>query len=165
MEITLRPAVFQDLEALLEIVNHAIAHTTANYSYEPQTLEAQRLWLQQRQAQQFPVIVAEENGVVIGYGSYGTFREKIGYQYTVEHSVYVREGQQGKGAGGLLLRELIDIATRQNVHVMVGAIDASNALSIAFHQKHGFRECGVIHQAGFKFGRWLDLLFMQLTLK
>lgn len=165
MEITLRPAVFQDLEALLEIVNHAIAHTTANYSYEPQTLEAQRLWLQQRQTQHFPVIVAEEHGQILGYGSFGTFREKIGYQYTVEHSVYVREGQQGKGVGGLLLRELIQIATKQNFHVMVGAIDASNALSIGFHKKYGFRECGVIHEAGFKFGRWLDLLFMQLTLK
>ena len=165
MQIIIRPATLADLESILEIVNHAILHTTANYSYEPQTHEMQRQWFLDKQHHKFPVIVAEYENQVIGYGAYGTFREKIGYQYTVEHSVYVTENHYGKGVGKLLLSELIRIAQMQNLHVMIGAIDASNAESIAFHRKFGFKECGVIHQAGFKFGKWLDLLFMQLILK
>lgn len=164
MEIIIRDAQPQDLPALLDIVNHAILHTTANYSYEPQTLEAQRQWLMDKRQRGFPVIVATADGNVIGYAAYGTFREKIGYQYTVEHSVYVTNGHHAKGIGSRLMTELIRRAKAQNLHVMIGAIDAANASSIAFHKKFGFRDCGVIHQAGFKFGRWLDLQFMQLIL-
>lgn len=165
MEIIIRHAELADLQSILDIVNHAILHTTANYSYEPQTLEIQRQWMLDKQLHGFPVIVALCEGKVVGYGAYGTFREKIGYQYTVEHSVYVAENHYGKGIGKLLLSELLRLARAQNVHVMIGAIDAANAESIGFHKKFGFTECGVIHQAGFKFGKWLDLLFMQLTLK
>ncbi|SCX92077.1 GNAT family N-acetyltransferase [Flavobacterium caeni] len=165
MEIILRHATLADLPAILDIVNHAIAHTTANYSYEPQTLEMQRQWLLDKQRNGFPVIVAEVDREILGYGAYGTFREKIGYQYTVEHSVYVVDGHNGKGIGGRLMAELIRLARAQNLHVMVGAIDAANAQSIAFHKKFGFTESGTIRQAGFKFGQWLDLLFMQLILK
>lgn len=165
MEITIRPAMTADLKSILDIVNHAILHTTANYNYEPQTFDSQLQWFKDKQRHGFPVIVAEFENQVIGYGAYGTFREKIGYQYTVEHSVYVTENHYGKGVGKLLLTELIRLARAQHFHVMVGAIDAHNAESIAFHKKFGFVECGVIRQAGFKFGKWLDLLFMQLILK
>lgn len=165
MQITIRHAQLSDLQPILDIVNHNILHTTANYSYEPQTLEMQRQWLLDKQLHGFPVMVAELGNQVIGYGAYGTFREKIGYQFTVEHSVYVAQNHYGKGIGKLLMTELIRLARAQNLHVMIGAIDASNAESIAFHKKFGFTESGVIHQAGFKFGRWLDLLFMQLILK
>ncbi len=165
MQITIRHAQLPDLQSILDIVNHNILHTTANYSYEPQTLEMQRQWFLDKQSHGFPVIVAECENHVIGYGAYGTFREKIGYQFTVEHSVYVAQNHYGKGVGKLLMTELIRLARAQNLHVMIGAIDASNAESIAFHKKFGFTESGVIHQAGFKFGRWLDLLFMQLILK
>ncbi|MFT3796077.1 GNAT family N-acetyltransferase [Flavobacterium sp.] len=165
MEIIIRPAVIADVPSILDIVNHAILHTTANYNYEPQTLETQLQWFKDKQQHNFPVIVAEFENQVIGYGAYGTFREKIGYQYTVEHSVYVADNHFGKGIGKLLLTELIRLARAQNYHVMIGAIDADNADSIAFHKKFGFEECGVIKQAGFKFGKWLDLLFMQLILK
>ena len=102
---------------------------------------------------------------MIGFGTYGTFREKIGYQYTVEHSVYVAEAFIGKGIGTLLLTELIQLAKSQGYHTMIGAIDADNGDSIAFHKKFGFVECGIIKEAAFKFNRWLDLLFMQLILK
>lgn len=165
MEIIIRPAVSADLPSILDIVNHAILHTTANYNYEPQTLETQLQWFKDKQQHGFPVIVAEFEDEVIGYGAYGTFREKIGYQYTVEHSVYVADNHFGKGIGKLLISELIRLARTQNYHIMIGAIDADNADSIAFHKKFGFEECGVIKQAGFKFGKWLDLLFMQLILK
>lgn len=165
METLLRSANENDLEAILKIVNHAILFTTANYNYEPQSLEEQRLWLEQKQLRGFPVIVAEQDGQVLGFGTYGTFREKMGYQFTVEHSVYVADGYSGKGIGQSLLKKLIHDAANQGFHVMIGAIDADNKGSIVFHEKLGFTNCGVIKQAAFKFERWLDLQFMQLILK
>ena len=165
MEITIRQANGNDLEAILEIVNYSILHTTANYNYDVQTLEIQTKWLQQKHEQNFPVIVATQDNEVIGFGTYGMFREKIGYQFTVEHSIYVAPHLIAKGIGKLLMSELIELATKQKIHTMIGGIDASNTYSIDFHKKFGFTECGIIREAGFKFDRWLDLQFMQLLLK
>ena len=165
MNVTIRPATFNDVTAILDIVNYSILHTTANYNYDIQTIEVQNKWFEDKQLHHFPVIVAERNGQVIGYGTYGTFREKIGYQYTVEHSVYVDEKHTGKGIGKLLLQELIQLAKNEGYHTMIGAIDATNFDSIAFHKKFGFTECGIIKEAAFKFNKWLDLLFMQLIIK
>lgn len=165
MEITIRQANENDLEAILEIVNYSILHTTANYNYDVQTLEIQTKWLQQKHEQNFPVIVATQDNEVIGFGTYGMFREKIGYQFTVEHSIYVAPHLIAKGIGKLLMSELIELAKKQKIHTMIGGIDASNTYSIDFHKKFGFTECGIIREAGFKFDRWLDLQFMQLLLK
>jgi phosphinothricin acetyltransferase len=165
MNVTIRPATINDLPAILAIVNYAILYSTANYNYDIQTIEIQSQWFFDKEKQNFPVVVAEINGLTIGYGTYGTFREKIGYQYTVEHSVYVSEDYIGKGIGKLLLNELIVLAKSQGYHTMIGAIDANNSGSIAFHKKFGFKECGIIKEAAFKFDKWLDLLFMQLILK
>ena len=164
MSIQIRQATVDDLPAILAIVNHSIKHTTANYNYDPQTLAVQKSWFDDKQVHGFPVIVADNGDEVLGYGAYGTFREKIGYQYTVEHSVYVAPGHIGKGIGKLLLESLITNARESGYHTMIGGIDASNTDSILFHKKFGFEECGIIRQAGFKFDRWLDLMFMQLIL-
>jgi phosphinothricin acetyltransferase len=165
MNIKIRKATSADVPKILDIINYSILHTTANYNYDIQSLEVQQKWFEDKKAKNFPVIVAEVNEIVIGFGSYGTFREKIGYQYTVEHSVYVEDEFTGKGIGKLLLSELIQLAKQQGFHVMIGAIDADNKGSIAFHKKFSFVENGIIKEAGFKFGKWLDLLFMQLILK
>jgi len=165
MNLKLRPAEKKDLEKILEIVNHSILHTTANYSYEIQTLEIQTKWFEDKNAKNLPVIVADLDGEVVGFGSYGQFREKIGYQYTVEHSVYVINNVIGKGIGSKLLSELIQLAKEQGFHVMIGAIDADNFGSIAFHEKFGFVVTGTIREVGYKFDHWLDLVFMQLILK
>ncbi|HEX8269845.1 MAG TPA: GNAT family N-acetyltransferase [Flavobacterium sp.] len=165
MDVSIRKAKNQDLAAILEIVNYSIVNTTANYNYEPQSIEAQQLWFEHKLRENFPVIVAELDQKVVGYGTYGTFREKIGYQFTVEHSVYVGPGYVGKGIGKLILLELIALATENGFHTMIGGIDAANTDSIDFHKRFGFVECGIIKEAGFKFGRWLDLQFMQLLLK
>lgn len=165
MEITIRPAKPSDIENILRIVNHAIIHTTSNYNYETQSLETQTQWFEDKQAKKLPIIVADYNGKAIGFGSYGQFREKIGYQFTIEHSVYVADEFIGKGIGKLLLAELIKLAKAQGYHVMIGAIDAENTTSIAFHEKFGFTVCGNIKEAAYKFDRWLDLVFMQLILK
>lgn len=165
MEVTLRLATINDLEKILEIVNYSILHTTANYSYDIQTLDVQTKWFEDKKAKNLPVVVAELNDEVVGFGSYGQFREKIGYQYTIEHSVYVVDNVIGKGIGSKLLTELIRLAKEQGYHVMIGAIDAENAGSIAFHKRFGFVVTGTIREAGYKFDRWLDLVFMQLILK
>lgn len=164
MSIILRHATKNDLQKILEIVNYSILHTTANYSYEIQTLEVQTKWFDDKISKKLPVIVADLDGEVVGFGSYGQFREKIGYQYTVEHSVYVVDNVIGKGIGSKLLTELIRLAKEQGFHVMIGAIDADNAGSIAFHEKFGFVATGTIREVGYKFDHWLDLVFMQLIL-
>ncbi|RZJ71022.1 GNAT family N-acetyltransferase [Flavobacterium sp.] len=162
---SIREATLNDVQGVLDIVNHAIAHTTANYNYDPQTIEAQLQWFGEKQQKTFPVFVADHDGKVVGFSTYGTFREKTGYRFTVEHSVYVADGFSGKGIGRKLLETLIAKAKEQGFHTMIGGIDASNEDSIAFHRKFGFVECGVIRESAFKFDRWLDLLFMQLLLK
>ena len=165
MSYIIRAATSKDIPAILEIVNDAISNTTAIYDYNPRTLEMQQQWLEDKANKNFPVIVAEQNGEVTGYGTFGTFREKAAYHLTVEHSVYVKSGFSGRGIGSKLLSELIIIAKAKNLHVMIGAIDADNKESIAFHKKFGFTECGIIRQVGFKFDRWLDLMLMQLILE
>jgi L-amino acid N-acyltransferase len=101
----------------------------------------------------------------MGFASYGTFRAFPAYKYTVEHSVYVDARFRGQGIGKRLLQEIITLAQQQEYHVLVGAIDAANAVSICLHASLGFMHCGTIRQAGFKFGRWLDLAFYQMILK
>ena len=165
MKSITRIARIEDLETILEIVNDAILNTTAIYDYDVRTLNEQISWFQEKQEQNFPVIVAtDENDKVIGFGTYGTFRMKIGFKFTVEHSVYVKEGFAGKGIGKALLLELINIAKAQKLHVMVGCIDAKNTGSIEFHEKFGFKKAGILKESGYKFEQWLDLQFVQLIL-
>ncbi len=165
MKITLKNATENDLQSILDIVNHAILNTTSNYNYEIQSLAQQKEWFLQKQQKSFPVIVALCDDQIVGFGSYGTFREKIGYQSTVEHSVYVKDNFIGKGIGKVLMQHLINTAKIQNLHVMIGCIDAENSGSIAFHQKFGFKISGTLPQVAFKFNRWLDLVIVQLLLK
>lgn len=165
MEITIRPATLADLPPILEIVNYAILNTTAIYDYEGRTLNEQKAWFHEKQTSQFPIIVAKNDNEVLGFGTFGTFRIKVGYRFTVEHSVYVSDKATGKGIGKLILQKLIDLAKEQNYHSMIGVIDASNSGSIEFHKKFGFVEAGVLKQAGYKFDKWLDVSLMQLILK
>lgn len=165
MEIKIRPAVFADIDTILEIVNHQILHSTSNYDYEPHDFETQKSWFEEKQASNQPVIVAEYENGTIGYATYGSFRHKTGYRFTVEHSVYVAEEFLGKGVGKLLLGELIKLAKEQKYHTMIGVIDAENKGSIAFHEKYGFETVGVIKESGYKFDRWLSSVFMQLILE
>jgi L-amino acid N-acyltransferase len=151
--------------AILDIFNEAIVNSTALYDYEPRTLASMTAWFAAKQAGNFPVLGVENAaGELIAFASYGTFRAWPAYKYTVEHSIYVRHDQRGHGLGERLLRRVIDNAQLQGRHCLVGGIDAANAASIALHRKLGFEHAGTIQQAGFKFGRWLDLAFYQRLL-
>lgn len=162
--LTIRPATEADLPAILAIYNEVIANTTAVYSYVPHTLEMRRQWFDERCAADRPVIIAERNAEVVGFGSFGPFRDWPAYKYTAEHSLHVRHDVRGHGIGSALLVALVREATSRELRTLVGGIDAANTASIALHTKHGFVECARIRDAGFKFGRWLDLVFMQLVL-
>lgn len=149
---------------ILDIFNEAIANTTALYEYRTRTPENMLEWFGAKKAGGFPVIGAMEDGRFLGFASYGTFRAWPAFKYSVEHSVYVHKDHRGKGVGLALMKQLIEAARRQEYHVMVGGIDLANTGSIALHEKLGFAHAGTIRQAGFKFGRWLDLGFYQLIL-
>jgi phosphinothricin acetyltransferase len=159
----IRDATEDDLPGILAIYNHVIAHTTAVYTETPAPLEDRHAWLEARCAAGFPVLVADDGGV-IGFASFSDFRPWPGYARSVEHSVHVREDARGRGVGGALVGRLIEAAQARDKHVMVGGIDAANKASIALHRKFGFVEAGVLREVAQKFGRWLDLLFMQRML-
>lgn len=156
----IRPAQHSDLAAITEIYNSAGVGTTASWALQPVTVEDRAAWFERLLASDFPVLVLEADGEVIGFASYGPFRPLAGYGHTVEHSLYVREGHRAAGGGRMLMNALLDYAQGRGVHVMVGVIDGGNEESIAFHSRLGFEETGRLPQVGRKFGRWLDAVFM-----
>ena len=164
MNVQIRPAGSDDLDAMLAIYNDAIINTTAVYDYQPRTAGVQRQWFETKQAQRLPVLVAVENATIIGFGSFGPFRPWPAYQYTVENSLYVDSGFRRKGAGTALLASLITAAATAGYHTMVAGIDATNKASLALHQKAGFEPVAHFREVGWKFERWLDLVFMQRML-
>ncbi len=151
---------------ILAIFNEAIATSTALYDYKPRSEESMSGWFEVKAKGNYPVLGVENGaGELLGFASYGSFRAWPAYKYTVEHSVYVDAHSRGQGVGRMLLGALILAAEKQDYHVMVGGIDAANAVSIKLHESLGFRSCGIVKHAGFKFGRWLDLAFYQLILR
>jgi len=165
MDLIIRNAAPKDLPAILEIINHAILTTTAIYDYDARTLEEQTAWFEKMITDGMPVIVAEHDKEVIGYGSYNIFRPKVGYRFSVEHSIYLNDKSRGIGVGGKLLGSLIQRARESGLHSMIGAIDAANRGSIEFHKKYGFIEKGYLREVGYKFDQWLDVVYMQLILE
>ena len=164
-DVRVRPAMEPDLPGILAITNHAILHGTALWTITPLTLQERRSWMQERLADGFPVLVAEQAGQVVGFGSYGKFRPHEGYARTVEHSLYVRHDAWGRGIGRTLLTALVASATQAGKHVMIGGIEAGNNASIALHERAGFARSALLLQVGRKFDRWLDLLLMQKHLQ
>lgn len=160
----IRPAVENDLNIILEIYNDAILNTTAVYTYNVQTLEDRKLWFHKKNEDQFPILVFEENTRVIGFATFGPFRAWPAYKYTIEHSVYVNNGYWKHGVGTALVKEIIKIAEERKFATLVAGIDSFNKSSLKMHQKLGFEYSGTIQKAGFKFGKWLDLVFYQKNL-
>ena len=151
--------------AILDIYNEAILHSTALYDYQPRTMDTMEKWFAEKSTGRYPVIGAvDEAGVLLGFATYGMWRVRPAYKYTVEHSLYVHKDHRGKGLGDLLLAKTVEFARSQRYHVLIGGIDTENAASIQLHLKHGFVHAGTFPQTGFKFGRWLDVAFYQLTL-
>lgn len=151
--------------AILDIFNEAILNSTALYDYKPRPPESMSTWFETKSKGNFPVIgIEDEDGTLLAFGSYGTFRAWPAYKYSVEHSVYVHKDHRGQGLGLRIMQALVAEARKNGVHAMMGGIDATNAGSIALHERLGFRHVGTLPEVGFKFGRWLDLAFYQLLL-
>jgi phosphinothricin acetyltransferase len=164
MTVAIRPATDHHLPAILAIYNDAVRHTTAIWNDTVVDLENRRAWREARAGLGYPVLVGEEDGAVVAYGSFGDFRAFDGYRFTVEHSVYVADGARRRGVASALIVALAEHATALGKHVMVAGIAADNEASIALHRKLGFAETGRMPEVGFKFGRWLDLVLMQRRL-
>jgi L-amino acid N-acyltransferase len=153
-------------EAILDIFNEAIVNSTALYDYQPRQPESMVSWFKAKEIGNFPVIGAiDESDRLLGFATYGTFRNWPAYKYSIEHSVYIHPDYRRQGIGFALMQQLILAATEQQYHTMIGGIDMTNTSSIALHEQLGFKHTGTIEHAGFKFGRWLDLGFYQLLLE
>jgi L-amino acid N-acyltransferase len=161
----IRDAIGADMAAVLEIYNDAVLTTTAVWSETPRTPDEQRDWFAAKCAQQHPVLIAVMDGAVAGFCSYGPFRAWRGYRYTVENSIYVARAQRGRGVAGRLLAALIERAQAQGLHRMIAGIEAQNDVSIRLHERAGFTHAGMLHEVGYKFGRWLDLALMERRLE
>ncbi len=164
IRIPVDDATEADVPEILAIYNDVIATSTAIYSDIPVTLDDRLAWFRARRALGYPILVARDSGVV-GYASFGDFRAWPGYRFTVEHSVHVRADRRGRGIGSQLVEALLPRAAALGKHVMIGGIDADNAASIRMHERLGFVRTAHMKQVGWKFDRWLDLVFMQRMLE
>lgn len=164
MTLIVRHATENDLQGILEIYNDAVANTLAIFNETLVDLDNRKAWYVQRMSAGFPILVAERHGQVVGYASYGDWRAFEGFRHTREHSVYVRSDVRGGGIGRALMVELIEEAKRNKVHVLIAAIEGSNHASIRLHENLGFTHNGRFTEVGQKFGKWLDLVCMQLSL-
>ena len=161
MSFTISAAARAQLPEIREIYNEVIRNSTAVFSDVEVTLENREAWLDAKRTAGFPVLAAIDPSGVVGFGTFGEFRSWPGYRHSVEHSVHVRADRRGQGVGRALLQALLQEAARMQKHVMIGGVDAQNVTSIALHEKLGFQVAGELKEVGFKFGRWLDLKFMQ----
>jgi L-amino acid N-acyltransferase YncA len=161
----IRYAQAADLGAILDIYNDAILNTTSVYYYNPHTIEDMLYWYEKKVKDGFPVLVFEENNHVIGFATFGHFRARPAYKYTVEHSVYVHKDHRGKGVAIKLMIDLIKIANERGYATMVAEIDSGNEVSRVMHENLGFTNCGTIRGVGYKFGKWLDVTFYQYELR
>jgi L-amino acid N-acyltransferase len=162
MRVTVRDALSEDVPAILAITNAAIETTTANWSDTPRTIAEQLEWFAAKTAAGLPVLVAVAGAEVVGWATYGQFRPPNGYRDTVEQSIYVAEGQRRRGIGSALGCELVRRARSGGIHTIVAGCEASNVASIRLHESLGFVQTGHLREVGIKFGRRLDLVFLQL---
>ncbi len=163
-ELVIGDARSADLPGLVAIYNEVIATSTAVYSSVPVTVEERTQWWQGRCAQGYPVLIARDAAGVAGFATFGDFRAWPGYRFTVEHTVHVRADQRGRGTGTRLVQALFPRASALGKHVMIAGVDAANAASIRFHERLGFTAAATLREVGYKFDRWLDLVFLQRML-
>ncbi len=161
--VLIRDATAADLPAINAIYNHYVLNSTCTYQTEPSTAKEREEWFAAH-GPKHPVTVATANGEIIGWGSLSKFHPRAAYGNTVEDSVYLRHDQLGKGIGSQLLADLIERARKLDHHCIIGGIDAEQKASIALHTKHGFAQAAHLREVGFKFGRWLDVIWMQRML-
>jgi phosphinothricin acetyltransferase len=165
MSISIRPAALSDIPAITRIYAHAVTHGTASFELEAPTEAEMKKRMETLFAGKFPYIVAELDGAVAGYAYAGPYRARPAYRFSVENSIYVAPEMHRRGIGRVLLKELIEASTKRGFRLMIAVIgDSNQAGSIGVHKALGFQDAGVFKNVGYKFGRWLDTVHMQLPL-
>lgn len=160
--LSIRPALLADLPGILVIYNQVIETSTAVYELTPVPLSERRIWYEAKLSEGYPVLVAEDGDGIVGFSSFGPWRGAWpGYRYTVEHSVHVNAEHRGRGIGRRLVKSLFPLALELKKHVMIAGVDAENDASLRFHETLGFERVAHFKEVGHKFGRWLDLVFLQ----
>lgn len=160
----IRKANRSDVPAMREIFNEVLRNSNSIYRENEVSLEERYTWFDEKIDHGFPIFGAYEGEKLIGYAGYGTWRAAQGYRKTVELTIYVDSSVRGKGTGKALMQTIIDEATKDGYHIMIGAIDSANHSSIDFHKKFGFAETARMPEVALKNGKWLDLVFMQRTI-
>jgi len=163
-KIKVRNAAESDLKEITRIYNYAIINTTATFDTRPKTVKSQQKWFYNHSGK-YPVIVAEEERRVIGWASLSQWSDRCAYDNTAEMSVYVNKDNQGIGIGNRLIAEIIKIARKNKLHVIIARIAGENEISVHLHKKYGFTYIGSLKEVGFKFNRYIDVHLMQLILK
>ena len=157
------PAVQSDLPAINDIYNYYVLHSTATYQEEPETIQSRAAWFARR-GPAHPVTVARIGGAVVGWASLSPFHPRSAYRRTVETSVYVDSSTHRRGIGRALMQDLISRAREAGHHTIIAGIDAEQPPSLALHDSLGFVRIAHLREVGFKFGRWLDVVYLQLML-
>jgi phosphinothricin acetyltransferase len=159
--VLIRDAVIDDMNEVNNIYNESVSNNTATFDTEPKTLESRIEWFKGRDISHHPVIVAEIDGKVVGWGSLNPFSDRKAYDLTAENSLYLYEKCRGVGIGKAMLAELIKKGNRAGLHTIIAKITEENLLSIKLHENHGFFTVGILKEVGVKFGRTLDVRIMQ----
>lgn len=164
MELTIRPAALRDLEALTAIYNYEVEHGVATLDLTPRTLAERRVWLDAHNVDNHPLLVAEADGVIVGYASLSSYRPKEAYRTTVELSVYIAPDRRGQGVAAALMTELLALARQDpDTRAVVSVITSGNEASRHLHEKFGFTFCGTVPDVAFKFGRSLGIDHYRLS--
>jgi len=160
--LRVRPAIRSDCPGILAIYNHAVLHTTASYDEQPRSLEHRLEWFDAHQRDNYPVfVVVTGSDEVVGWSALNRFHDRVGYRFTCDNSIYIDEAWRGRGLGHHLLVPLLHAASDRGLHSILAVVDSGNEASIRLHARHGFVQVGLFKEVGFKFGRWLDVVYMQ----
>lgn len=162
--IEIRYSELDDLPALTDIYNEQVLNGVATFDTEAKSLDERRLWFEVHQNPRYPLLTALVDGEIAGWASLSPFHTKPAYQTTTEFSLYIHKEHRAKGVGTALLRELFKLARELGYHAVIGVITGSNAHSLAITAKFGFVQVGYYPEIGKKFGKWLDVVVMQLML-
>lgn len=157
---TIRRAATKDLAAVTEIYNEAILNSVATFDTEPKTVEEQKPWFESHDSKH-PVLVAEQDGVVVGWASLTKWSGRCAYSDTAELSIYVKEGHRGRGVGAELMKTILDEGRKAGLHTIIARIAGPNEASVRLHKSAGFKHIGTMREVGRKFGELLDVRLMQ----
>jgi len=160
--LTIRRAILEDLGAITKIYNEAILKTVATFDTKPKTLEEQKIWFGNH-GSKYPILVAEQDGLVVGWASLSRWSDRCAYSDTAEISLYVKEEFRGKGIGTKLMEAIIREGQKADLHTVIARIVEGTEVSIHLHESVGFEHIGIMKEVGRKFGKLLDVYLMQRT--